>query len=153
MRHPEILVRSNVPFPAPPNLEQDTFTNEGEILQDEVNFLVEDLGIRGSIRYLEIQPDLTADYPTVFPAGAALPLTISIYLHDLTMTGLEKVRCALIYRGKTYWGNSNYDETEMSRSEFAKQRFWYWVDPDTNEVSQPIFPREAAKNIAYLIEV
>ncbi len=152
---PEIKVRTNIPFSAPPNLEQDSYTNKGEVVQDEIKFLVEDLGIRGRIRYVEIQPDpdQIASYPLIFPAGPVLPLAVAVYFDDpLTQAGLEKLRLAFIYEGQTYKGHPNYDELELRRDEYARQRFWYWIDPETNEISQPLFPREATKDITYVVK-
>lgn len=74
-----------------------------------------------------------------------------MHLSELTMTGLGSVGCAFIYNREIYAGHPDYDKVELQQEETANQNFWSWIDPHTKEASQPIFPREATRDIRYII--
>lgn len=102
----EIKIFSNLPFSAPPDLEKNPVEEGGLTIQDETPFQVVDLGLRGTIRHIEVQPDLDTNRPVVFPAGPALPLRIDAYLQSLTSSGLQRLGFCLLYKGRILSRNS-----------------------------------------------
>src|SRR3989304_4671706 len=150
----EIKVRSNEFFTAPPNLNRKPQRVPGELVQDEIRFAVQDLGIKGSIRYVLTQLDSETTYPFVYPAGRpALPLIIAGYLYGLSKPQLKIMHLALTYGEKTYEGDPSYDDVELSQEGYATLRFFGWKDPLTRRKKDPVFPQESTKNIKYMIKV
>lgn len=152
---PEIRVRANVPFTVTPNFEQEPQDDDYDdgMRLDRIRLIVEDLGIRGFITFIEVPSELTSTRPVIFPAGPALPVSIRVDLADLTMSGVERVRCAIICEGKTYLGDREYDRVELIEREAADLRFRHWIDPETRKPSQALFSREAVGNIQYIVGI
>lgn len=56
-------------------------------------------------------------------------------------------------KGGFYQGIPQYDEVELQQEEYARLSFWHWLDPDSQDECEVLFPREAIKDLFFMITI
>lgn len=147
----EVRVTSNAWFELTPNLDQVLKEDTDGITLDKIGIFIEDLGIKGAVSFIEIHPNLVSFHPILFPAGPALPIQIAMEIEGLTMQGLTTINGALRYESVVYSGSPVYDDLEILEDEYATLRVFNWIDPETEEECNLLFPGDAIEGIRYMV--
>lgn len=147
----EIIIRRNEPFQVTPGLDQVVRAMD-EVCLDQINFIEPKLVIRGSLRFLEVQPDNYSDTPFVSPAGEILPITIDATFNDLTRKQMNKIGFTLTYDSTIYRAAlGGYDDLSMKHTGRADVAYWSWIDEHDKEVKL-MFRREDLSKIKYTLQ-